>query len=205
MQKPLLTFASVIALAYSTTAYSQSTDPIVCPGGATDCNWDEISEDDDERASLPKTAEPELEGSIIEELLGERAKLTPVPGGEFILASIRGFPETKTEMVMRCVKLFGRKMCTKFPKIYRRSSHLEIIGQVQTPRWEKIKGDIQVCAKGAITAGVAAGAVTGAIPAAAAAFEGYMKTCLASKSKKYLKDLKIGLYTRKTPGPWEGT
>jgi hypothetical protein len=205
MRKLLAIGLFVLAFAgMPTSAPAQDTTPPKnCEGGTTDCDWGEISDDDDQDARLRTQGPVEYEGAILEELLRPSSQRA-LAGSEFTLASIRGYPETKTEMVNRCVKIFGKKMCTKIPKIYKRISHLEVIGQISYPQWERIRVAAERCVREAIVAGVAAGAATGAVPAAAAAFEAYIKGCLAAAGKKNLKDLKVGLYTRKTPGPWEG-
>lgn len=181
-----------------TTAFA--ADPPPCIPGPTDCNYDDIDEEPD--ASV-KTDEGEVDpieydGTIIP----EPAMPAAATGGEFILLSIRKWPETKTIMEMKCKKVIW-KVCTKWPQIYKRDSHMQWIAQVTHPKWDKVKAAVEGCNKEAIGAAVLAGLLTESIPPALAAYEGYMKVCLSATGKKLRKDFKFGMYRKKTPGEWK--
>lgn len=147
--------------------------------------------------------EPSAEPLAINEMEVELLGIGLEAGGhEFVLASIHGWPETKTDFEVKCIRVFGKKICTKVPVVYHRTSKLEVIAEISHPDWDTIRGDIEDCVRQAAAAGVAAGALSGNIAAALAAFEGYLKTCLATKGVRRLGELQVGLNTRKTAGPW---
>lgn len=158
--------------------------------------YGDILLEDEDAKSLAQDG-PEIEGVMLEEL-GKALTGTT----EYVLASINGWPEVKTEFRNKCIKIFGKKICTKVPVVYQRTSKLEVVGQVSHPDLETIAGDIADCVRQAVAAGVAAGALTGNVGAAVAAFESYLKACLAAKGARALGELRVGLFTRKTPGEW---
>ncbi len=125
---------------------------------------------------------------------------------KFTIASIGGWPETKTEWKNRCVKIpFNGKACTKLPKVYRRTCKKKVFAQICYPSnfENSIKNHIEECAKGAATAAVAAAIATGAsgaLPVFKAAFEG----CLAAKIGNKIDQVKFSVKSEKSCSSWKG-
>lgn len=171
-----------------------------CQGGDTECDYNDVDQPDPNI----KTSEGETDPADIEGILIFDPPPAPAvanDGAEFTVLSIRGWPETKTEIEMKCKRVVVR-ICTKWPQIYKRTSHMQWIAQVSHPKWPKVQGSVTQCNKEAISAGVVAGVLAENIPAALAAYQAYMKVCLASVLKKHGRGIKFGMYKKKTPGPW---
>lgn len=100
---------------------------------------------------------------------------------DFDLLKIKGWPETKTVMELRCVKVFGKKICTKVPVIYTRECELKVVARICHPQLQDILGDVQSCLKQAVIAGVIGGLVADDAQVASATLTGYLKACLLSK------------------------
>ncbi len=124
----------------------------------------------------------------------------------FKIASTSNWPETKTEMVNRCVKIpFNGKACTKVPKVYRRTCKKTVFAEVCYPSnfSDSIKKDIEKCATGAAVAAVAAAIATGA-SGALPVFELAFKGCLAAKIGDKINQVKFSVKSEKECSSWKG-
>jgi hypothetical protein len=119
------------------------------------------------------------------------------------IASIHGWPETKIVMKNKCWKVFGKRICTKIPRPYRRSSQLTIFAEVCVPSTFE-DGTKKVVTKCAIVAAAASVAVaiasggTGALPAFKASFIACLKSQIGPETD--LIDYRIA--TEKETGDW---
>jgi hypothetical protein len=119
---------------------------------------------------------------------------------EFVLARIRGWPETKTEFDMRCIRVFGHKICTKVPVIYHRSCTLEVVVVVCYPTG--YLNDVTTCITGAGMAAAVAAVISGG-SAAAGTFKAALEACLLAKGAKWANQISVNVPPPKTEcGPW---
>jgi hypothetical protein len=119
---------------------------------------------------------------------------------EFTLAQIKGWPETKTEWDMRCVKVFGHKICTKVPVLYHRSCTLEIVVNICFPTG--CFQDVEACVTGAGMASAVAAVISGG-SAAVGTFKAALEACLLAKGAKWANEVAVNVPGPKTNcGPW---
>lgn len=121
----------------------------------------------------------------------------------FTLLKLNGWPEVKTEFENKCVTLFGKRVCTKLPVVYRRSCELVIEAEVCWPGQAEIVAAVEDCARQALAAGGLAGLLAGNLAAATAAFETYLRGCLAAKGVAASGGVRVGLRRRNHCGPWK--
>jgi hypothetical protein len=119
---------------------------------------------------------------------------------EFVLAQVKSWPETKTEWDMRCVTVFGHKICTKVPVLYHRSCTLEIVVDVCYPTG--FLQDVEACVTGAAMASAIAAVISGG-SAAAGTFKAALEACLLAKGAKWANEVTVNVPGPKTVcGPW---
>ena len=119
---------------------------------------------------------------------------------DFVLASIKGWPETKVEWDERCVKVFGRKICTKVPVLYHRNCTLEVVVRVYYPTG--FLNDIENCITGSALAAAVAAVITSG-SAAAGTFQAALEACLLAKGAKWADQVAVEVPPPKTDcGPW---
>lgn len=114
---------------------------------------------------------------------------------EFVLATIRGWPETKVELDERCVKVFGRKICTKVPVLYHRACTLEVVVEVCYPAG--FLKEVETCVTGAALASAVA-AVISSGSAAAGTFKAALEACLLAKGAKWANEVTVNVPAPKT-------
>ncbi len=124
---------------------------------------------------------------------------------EYTVASLSGWPETKTVMEHKCIIKIGGKCRASMhvPVIYRRTSELRIVARVCLPTEDDLRKIIEDCVKEAIAAGALAGVLTGNLAAFAAALQAYLKTCLAKNGIAAAQQLSVRLSLHKQSGPWK--
>jgi hypothetical protein len=120
----------------------------------------------------------------------------------FRLAKIGNIPQVKTEWENKCVRILGRRICTKVPVLYRRTCTMVVEAEVCWPGDKDIIGAIEDCAKQALAAGVLAGLLTGNLAAATATFTQYLKSCLTSKGIAAASRIRAGLRHHNQCPPW---
>ncbi|GAB3174839.1 hypothetical protein [Telluribacter humicola] len=119
------------------------------------------------------------------------------------IASIHSWPEFKTDWKMTCVKVLGKKICTKTPQLFTRMCHRKVYAELSYPSnfTDKVKSDIIDCAVIAASAAVAAAIATGAA-GAAPAFEVSFKGCALAKIGDLVKDVRINVNSDASCGGW---
>lgn len=114
---------------------------------------------------------------------------------------IRDWPEVKKTTVKKCTKILGKTVCINWPQLWKRTSRLSVFLVITFPKgFEK---DVKACAALALTGAVMTLVSTGNLKAAAAAFEGLLKACLAKKASEAAGKCKVSFDSRKVPGKWK--
>lgn len=141
-------------------------------------------------------------GSGAQALTAGRSKST------FILATIDGWPETKTEMELQCIPIFGKDICTDIPVIYTRSSKMELIGEVELPDDVnmRVASVLRTCVLSALGASIGSGIIlspASAIPAFKTALVACLTAAAGDLASKLASEMTVGLHTDITPGAWQ--
>jgi hypothetical protein len=134
------------------------------------------------------------------------ASVRPLAEGTFDiqLVKIGNWPETKTEMERRCVRIFGRKICTKWPIVYRRTSTLWILLRVKHP----VMSDYDVpaitrdCLKVAAVTGIISSIATGDLGSGAAVLQEALVACVKVEIGKRATEIGVSLRQEKDAGEW---
>ena len=108
---------------------------------------------------------------------------------DFDLLKIKGWPETKTVMKTKCVKILGHRVCTDVPVVYTRHCELHVTAKICHPDLAEIYGNVESCLKQAAVAGVIVGLITKSASAATETLTGYLKACLLSKGIKRASEI----------------
>ena len=119
-----------------------------------------------------------------------------------ILLTINGWPESKIVMEEQCVKVFGKRICTKVPVGYARVSKIEIIASISFPSIQAIQQQVKDCLDAAIAASAITVVYSEQYEAASAALLAYLKICLVAKGIQDVSRIQVGIAAKITPGPW---
>lgn len=120
----------------------------------------------------------------------------------FKIASISGWPETKTKMILKCKRILGQKVCTKWPQIYKRTSKLSYYLEVSHPNMKDVVDKLEDCVKASITASLITLILSGNIAAAYNVLVPAIKACLAGSVGDVSK-FKFRIYDKKKKGKWK--
>lgn len=133
---------------------------------------------------------------------------------DFKLASVSGVPEVKTVMEKQCVKILGKKVCTRVPVLYRRTSRLTAYARISSGRitndqvWNSVRSCVVSAAASAGIAAILASSASGpgGIAAAKATFTAALVGCLSAKGEEFAKiasDIRVDLFTTQEHGDWK--
>jgi hypothetical protein len=119
----------------------------------------------------------------------------------FILATLNGWPEVKTEWELQCHTFFGHKICINLPVFYRRTCHVVVYVDVHYPSVAGALQDITQCVIGAaLAAAIAAILLHGA--GAAPAFQAALIACLIAKGKTWAHEISANAGATSECGGW---
>ncbi|TPI13075.1 hypothetical protein FJW06_15620 [Mesorhizobium sp. B4-1-3] len=117
----------------------------------------------------------------------------------FKLVTIGNWPEVKTEFRLKCVKIFGKKICTKVPVIYNRTCTKYAFVDVCYPTGE-LK-EVQDCVVSAALAAAIAAVVTSG-SAAGPTFKAALEACLLAKGAKWADQITVNAGWDSECGAW---
>ena len=122
---------------------------------------------------------------------------------EYVMLSTN-WPEIKTEWPVKCVaKAFGDCVLkTKVPRLYRRTSKLQVVAIVTMPNEDRLIDDVEECIFSGSVAGLLTGYSIGA-ELGVAAFKTALEACLVVKGYAAADDVDVDLKERKKPGRWK--
>ena len=121
---------------------------------------------------------------------------------ETVLGEISGWPESKVEMELHCVKVpFIGDVCTDLPRAYGRDCKKRIVSQVCYPSGNTAAATIKDCAVAGAGTAVAA-CLAGGCGAAGPAFELGFKACIAVKTPALVNEVSVGLTERTECEGW---
>jgi hypothetical protein len=120
------------------------------------------------------------------------------------IASIHGWPEFKTEMVLKCKYVLGVKVCTKVPVAYRRQCTKAVFAVVSFPGEieDTIKREIKNCGIKAAAVAVAA-AIAGGVAAALPVFSSAFGECIQASAGEYASRVRFKLDDETSCGDWK--
>lgn len=115
------------------------------------------------------------------------------------IVSFGGWPETKTEMVMRCTPPPIR-ICTDVPQVFRRTCNFKLYAEACFP--DDVKDDVEECLAAAVIAAALAFAAGGGIAGAKLAFIESFEACIISKLGQRAKEVSFKLDKDTECGRW---
>ncbi len=121
---------------------------------------------------------------------------------DYSLLRISKWPETKTVMEPRCVRIFGQRICTKWPIIYTRECKIETVIRICHPSLHDIIDDVEDCLRISIGVAIAILIAGGGLSAALAALKDSFIPCLKLKIADQADSIELALYNRKKCGRW---
>lgn len=149
--------------------------------------------------------ELDLEWNDVQDSGGQKSRATPRSTQSWKVLSVHGIPQYKTEWIVKTVaKVFGKKIKTKVPRVYRRTSTRAIIVDVSYPIHldQEFGKRIEKCGKIAAVIAAAA-AIKGGPPGALAAFKGSFVTCVEAELRDEASKLVSSVRTETKTGPWK--
>lgn len=164
-------------------------------------DWEQA--DDTEPAA--DAEELDLEWNDVQDLGGQKARGAPRTTKSWKVLSVHGIPQYKTEWTVKTVaRIFGKKIKTKVPRAYRRTSTRSVIVDVSYPiHLDQAFGQkIEKCGKIAAVVAAAA-AIKGGPPGALAAFKGSFVACVEAELKDEASKLVSSVRTETKTGPWK--
>ncbi|MFT3974424.1 MAG: hypothetical protein QM699_13530 [Amaricoccus sp.] len=117
----------------------------------------------------------------------------------FNLAQIKNWPEVKTDFKLKCVKVFGKRICTKVPVVYHRTCTKYAFVNICYPTGGL--QDVTDCVVGAGLASAVAAVVSGG-SAAAGTFKAALETCLIAKEVAWADQVTVTAGWDSKCGPW---
>jgi hypothetical protein len=129
-------------------------------------------------------------------------ELVPASGQEchrFRLAEVKNWPEVKTTWELKCVHVFGKRICTKVPVIYHRTCTKFAYVDVCYPAGAL--NDISSCVTGAALASAVASVISDG-SAAAGTFKAALEACLLAKGASWADQVSVAPNWGSECGPW---
>lgn len=120
----------------------------------------------------------------------------------FNLTTIGNWPETKTEWKTKCAVVFGRRICTDIPKIYKRQCKKTAFVKVRHPTLTGAKKDVEDCINSSALVAAAA-AVISKGSAASAVFELALIECLKAKGASWASSVRVAAGHDSKCGRWK--
>ncbi len=117
----------------------------------------------------------------------------------FRLVTIGNWPEVKTDFKLQCVKIFGKKICTKVPVIFNRTCTKYAYADVCYPTGEL--QEVEDCMVGsALAAAISAVVSSGA--AAGPTFKAALEACLLAKGATWADQITVNAGWDSECGAW---
>lgn len=164
-------------------------------------DWEQA--DDAEPAT--DAEELDLDWNDVQDLGGQKSRAAHHTTKSWKVLSVHGIPQYKTEWIVRTVaKFFGKKIKTKVPRVYRRTSTRSVIIDVSYPIHldQEFGKKIEKCGKIAAVIAAAA-AIKGGPLGALTAFKGSFLTCAEAELRDEASKLVSNVRTETKTGPWK--